>query len=146
MQLEQISDELRLVIRIGDSVHPEAPAGSRLPITARFKGNATARYAFDMGGYDAYVQGVLVHEGDRKTDLRLVESAILGDLDAYSLFNLSAGLGKGNWNLDFYIKNVFDERAELSRFTQCAEAVCGEQAYTVVAPPRTYGIKFSQEF
>jgi iron complex outermembrane receptor protein len=131
---------------VTDCADPEAPAGSRLPITARFKGNATARYAFDLGSFDAYVQGVLVHEGRRKTDLRQAEGAILGDLDAYELFNLSAGLGKGNWNLDFYVKNVFDERAELSRFTQCAEAVCGEQAYTVVAPPRTYGIKFSQEF
>lgn len=125
---------------------PEAPSGSRLPITARFKGNATARYAFDVAGFDAYVQGVLVHEGDRRSDLRLEEAAILGDLDAYSLFNLSAGMGKDNWNVDFYIRNVFDERAQLSRFAQCAEAVCGEQAYTVVAPPRTYGIKFSQDF
>lgn len=125
---------------------PEAPSGSRLPITARFKGNAIARYDFEAGGFDAYFQGVLTHEGDRRSDLRLAEAAILGDLDAYTLFNLSAGLGKGNWNLDFYVKNVFDERAELSRFTQCAEAVCGDQAYTVVAPPRTYGIKFSQDF
>ena len=39
-----------------------------------------------------------------------------------------------------------DERAELSRFAQCAEAVCGEQAYTVVARPRTFGVRFSQDF
>lgn len=131
---------------VTDCADPEAPSGSQLPITARFKGNATARYDFEAGGFDAYFQGVLTHEGERRTDLRVAESAILGDLDAYTLFNLSAGLGKGNWNLDFYVKNVFDERAELSRFTQCAEAVCGAQAYTVVAPPRTYGIKFSQDF
>jgi len=27
--------------------NPEAPKGSRLPVTAEFKGNLTARYTFD---------------------------------------------------------------------------------------------------
>ena len=125
---------------------PEAPAGTRLPITADFKGNLTARYTFDVGQYEAHVQGQVVHEGRRSTDLRLAERSILGDLDAYTLFDLTAGFGRGNWDVDFYIKNVFDERAELSRFTQCAEAVCGDQAYTVVSRPRTFGVRFSQDF
>jgi outer membrane receptor protein involved in Fe transport len=76
----------------------------------------------------------------------VAERGILGDLDAYTMLDLTAGFGRGNWYLDFYIKNVFDERAQLSRFTQCAEAVCGEQAYTVVARPRTLGLRFSQDF
>jgi iron complex outermembrane recepter protein len=125
---------------------PEAPAGTRLPITARFKGNVTARYSFDLGAFDAHLQGVVSHEGSRRTDLRLAESAILGDLGAYTLFDLGAGIGRDGWALDFYLRNAFDERAELSRFTQCAEAVCGEQAYTVVARPRTFGVRFSQTF
>jgi iron complex outermembrane recepter protein len=125
---------------------PEAPAGTRLPITARFKGNVTARYSFDLGTFDAHLQGVVSHEGRRRTDLRLAESEILGDLDAYTLFDLGAGIGRDGWALDFYIRNAFDERAELSRFTQCAEAVCGEQAYTVVARPRTFGVRFSHRF
>jgi iron complex outermembrane recepter protein len=125
---------------------PEAPAGTRLPITARFKGNVTARYSFDLDTFDAHLQGVVSHEGRRRTDLRLAESEILGDLDAYTLFDLGAGIGRDGWALDFYIRNAFDERAELSRFTQCAEAVCGEQAYTVVARPRTFGVRFSHRF
>jgi outer membrane receptor protein involved in Fe transport len=129
-----------------DCPDPEAPSGSRLPITARFKGNLTARYTFDVGRYEAHVQGVVAHEGDRRTDLRLEESQILGRLDAYTMFDLTAGFGAGNWDVDFYVRNVFDERAEQSRFTQCAEAVCGEQAYTVISRPRTFGVRFSQEF
>ncbi len=125
---------------------PEAPAGSRLPITARFKGNLTARYTFDVGSYEAHVQGSLVHEGERRSDLRLAESQILGNLGSYDLVDMTAGFGKGNWKVDFYVKNLFDERAELSRFTQCAEAVCGEQAYTVISRPRTFGVRFSQAF
>src|SRR5690606_5792596 len=29
---------------------PEAPSGTQLPITAKFKGNVTGRYAFDFNG------------------------------------------------------------------------------------------------
>ena len=129
-----------------DCASPLAPEGTRLPITADFKGNLTARYTFDVGSFEAHVQGQVLHEGKRSTDLRTAERAILGDLGAYTLFDLTAGFGRGSWDVDFYLKNVFDERAELSRFTQCAEAVCGDQAYTVVARPRTFGVRFSQEF
>ncbi|MBP6626340.1 MAG: TonB-dependent receptor [Arenimonas sp.] len=125
---------------------PEAPSGTRLPITAEFKGNLTARYTFDVGEFEAHVQGALVHEGERRTDLRILQGDILGDLDSYELFDLSAGLGRDSWNVDFYVRNLFDERAQLSRFAQCPETVCGEQAYTVVAQPRTFGVRFSQDF
>ncbi|KFN50117.1 TonB-dependent receptor [Arenimonas composti] len=125
---------------------PEAPSGTQLPITAPFKGTLTARYEFEAGGFDAYWQLHAVHEGDRNTDLRVAVNDILGELDAYTLFDFSAGIGRGNWNLDFFVKNILDERAELSRFTQCAETTCGEQPYTVVAQPRTWGLRFSQKF
>ena len=45
-----------------------------------------------------------------------------------------------------YVKNLFDDNAQYNRFTQCAEAVCGGDVYSVSAPPRMFGIKFSQDF
>ena len=36
----------------------QAPAGTRLPVTAEIKYNIVARYHFDMGSLDSYVQGV----------------------------------------------------------------------------------------
>jgi hypothetical protein len=41
---------------------------------------------------------------------------------------------------------VFDELAQVSRFAQCAETVCGSEVYVVPQRPRTIGLKFSQEF
>ncbi len=125
---------------------PQAPDGTRLPVTAEFKGNVTGRYNFEIGSYESYVQAIVVHEGDRTSDLRLVEREILGDLPSYTMADFSFGLKKDNWNLDFYLKNAFDERAEFSRFSQCAEAVCGEQTYTLASQPRTFGVRFSQDF
>ena len=125
---------------------PQAPEGTRLPVTAEFKGNITGRYTFEIGSLEAYFQGSILHEGDRTSDLRLVEREILGDLPSYTMADLSFGLRRDSWALNFYLKNATDERAEFSRFTQCAEAVCGEQAYTLVTQPRTFGVRFSQDF
>src|SRR5690606_27414492 len=111
-----------------------------------FKGNVTGRYAFDFNGFDSYFQGTLMHEGERKSDLRLLEREILGNLGSYELLDLSAGIGKDNWRVELYVKNVTDEAGELFRYAQCAETTCGEQTYTVRTQPRTFGIRFSQEF
>lgn len=137
-------------------VDPEAPKGTRLPVTAKFKGNVTARYTFDWKDYEPFIQGSLVHEGKRESDLRLLERGILGDLPSYTMFDLSAGIRKDNWTLNLYVKNLFDERAIFNRFTMCAETVCGAsglvpeypdgQVYSVAAQPRTIGLRFSQEF
>jgi outer membrane receptor protein involved in Fe transport len=135
---------------------PEAPDGTQLPVTPKFKGNLIARYNFNIGSFDSFVQGAVVHVGERKSDLRLLERGILGKLDAYTTADLSAGISKNSWSLSVYVNNVFDERADISRFTNCAETVCGAagvvpeypngQVYTVTNQPRTFGVRFSQEF
>src|SRR3546814_250089 len=62
-----------------------APAGTRLPTTAKFKANALARYEFPVGSYDAHFQAGAVHEGRRTSDLRLFERELLGHLPAYTI-------------------------------------------------------------
>ncbi|HSD18313.1 MAG TPA: TonB-dependent receptor [Thermomonas sp.] len=125
---------------------PQAADGSRLPITPEFKGAVNARYTWDMGGGEAYWQASLSHVGNRRVDLREAETALLGYLDAYTLTDLSVGWRKDSWSIDVFLKNAFDERAQASRFAQCAALTCGNQPYTVVAQPRTLGIRFSQSF
>ncbi|GAB3360075.1 TonB-dependent receptor [Lysobacter tyrosinilyticus] len=136
-----------LTIQNGGTRKPDfAASGTRLPITPKFKGSASARYTFDLGGGEAYWQVALSHVGDRTTDLREYQSFYLGKLEAYTLTDLSAGYRRGSWSLDFFLKNAFDERADLARFSECAAEVCGHQPYTVTAQPRTFGVRFSQEF
>jgi outer membrane receptor protein involved in Fe transport len=131
----------------GDPVDgPQASKGTRLPITSKIKGNITGRYTWDVGAYEAYVQGAVFHQGDRRTDLRDAENTLLGELDGYTLLDLSAGWQRGQWKLDFFLKNVFDKRTELTKFAECATLVCGNQPYIVSTPPRTLGVRFSREF
>ena len=70
----------------------------------------------------------------------------LGDGDAYTLVDLSFGVGKENWQTELFIKNAFDENASLYNYAECAVSVCGGIVYSVVTTPRTIGLRFSQNF
>lgn len=131
----------------GDVVDgPQAAAGTALPVTPRFKGALNARYTFDLGSGEAYWQASLSHASKRRVDMRTAETALLGYLDAYTLVDLSAGWRKDSWSVDVFLKNAFDERAQMTRFAQCAALTCGNEPYTVIAQPRTLGIRVSREF
>jgi outer membrane receptor protein involved in Fe transport len=130
-----------------DFAPPQAPKGTELPLTPKFKGNLTARYEFNVGAFDAHVQGSVVYQGERQSDLRLVEREILGAMPSYTITDFTGGFGNNSWQLELFILNAFDERAELYKFAQCAETICGVgQTYSVTNPPRTVGLKFSQKF
>ena len=125
---------------------PEAPKGTPLPVTPELKANATVRYEFPVASFDSYVQGSVIYSDERRTDLRDAENAIIGDMPSYTIADFAAGFGKDDWRLELFVSNVFDELAQVSRFAQCAESVCGSEVYVVPQRPRTIGIKFSQEF
>ena len=76
----------------------------------------------------------------------LYENEKVGNLPSYTLVDFTAGVGNDDWTLELIISNAFDELAEFSRFAECPEAKCGDQTYSIVAPPRSIGLKFSQEF
>jgi outer membrane receptor protein involved in Fe transport len=139
-----------------DNILDEVPAasGTRLPVTPEFKGNLIRRYMFDIGSMEAYVQGAVIHVGERRANLIEADNVEVGDLSAYTTLDLSAGIRRDNWALDFYIKNVTDERGELAKFAQCSVCTMDGliadyptgQVYEINTQPRTFGIRFSQDF
>jgi outer membrane receptor protein involved in Fe transport len=139
----------------------QAPAGQELPVQAEFKANAVGRYEFAMAGVDAHLQAAWVYSGSAWTDLRTDERELLGKQPSYDIVDLAFGVVKDTWGLELFVKNVFDERAVLSRFTECSEfkpfdpdddpapnvvPLCGLQPYTVTTNPRTIGLTFSKRF
>jgi outer membrane receptor protein involved in Fe transport len=154
---------------ITDCADPLAPSGTQLPVTAKFKGNLTGRYTWDIGAMEAHVQAAWLYEGKRTSDLRLYERSLIGDMPAYSTLDLSFGVKKDRWALDLFVKNALDEDGQLGRFFQCSEAVCAYdvvdptedppvpvyppppgyehgQVYVIPIQPRTVGLKFSMEW
>ena len=123
-----------------------APKGTSLPITPRLKGNLVARYSFNLGNFDAHLQGAFAYSGSAASRLELASNAIIGDLDATSTFDFSAGVRKDSYSLELFVQNATNEDGSLYKTAQCAESVCGVQPYGVRPRPRTIGLKFSQKF
>ena len=133
-----------------------APEGTRLPLTAKWKGNSRIRYEWDAwSDVRANVQASASYEGDRTRDIRRAVEEIYGKMDAYTLVDVGAGLEKGPWNVDLYVKNLFDVRGEISKSIQCNEFVCGDplgqtnlggKIYTTVTRPRTIGLRVGRKF
>ncbi|HEY2346768.1 MAG TPA: TonB-dependent receptor [Xanthomonadaceae bacterium] len=141
---------------------PAAPKGTQLPITPKVKADLVARYNFEVGGMDAYVQGAAVHVGRRTSALEVTDSTLQGDLPAYTSVDFSAGIKKNHWAIDAFLQNAFDSRGEVSKFTECATEVCAiapgsssvypfngnepGRVYVVPIQPRTFGLRFTQDF
>lgn len=90
---------------------PWAPSGTQLPVTAKFKGNVLVRYGFQLGGFDAYLQGTLSHEGSRASSLNVRDNAIRGDVPSSDLVDLSVGIRNESYAVDLFLKNATDEDA-----------------------------------
>ena len=118
-----------------------------MPITAEFKGNLIARYMFPLGGFEAHVQGSLAYEGSRSSDLDIDDAAALGgEIPSSTFLDLSFGIENDKYAIELFLANATDEDAPLFFDAECAPGVCGDQAYGVVPRPRTFGIRFTQDF
>jgi outer membrane receptor protein involved in Fe transport len=146
---------------VGDPNFPDiAPKGTQLPVTPKVKGNIVARYNFEAFGMESYFQGGVFGEGRRRSDLRLAEDSYLHDLPGYGTVDLSAGMKKDKWSFDFYLTNLFDNRGQMYRYAECAEAICAlnasaktpeqlaepGQVYVIPTKPRTLGVRVSYDF
>jgi outer membrane receptor protein involved in Fe transport len=121
------------------------PSGTDLPVVPKYKTNLTARYSFDLGSFDAYVQGAFSYQDETNPSLLPSENAVIGINDAYGLADFSAGIAKNSFNVGIFLTNAFDERADIARFSQCRPEVCSKP-YIITNQPRTIGLKFGQRF
>jgi len=121
-----------------------APAGTRLPVTPKFKASATGRYEFPFGAGRAHVQTVLTHQSASSADLRVGPAAVLGRLRPYSMADFAFGMEWGKMTGEIFLENAFDKRAELTRFQQCGQ--CNLRVYVVPYRPRTLGIRVGTRF
>jgi outer membrane receptor protein involved in Fe transport len=122
----------------------EAPAGTRLPITPQFKGNLTARYSVPIGSGTGFIQGLVAHQSSASSDIRVDKAASLGRLGAYTTANLALGAEFGTYSFELFAQNIFNERAELSRFQACGS--CDQRTYVVYSTPRTIGVRAGTKF
>jgi len=123
-----------------------APAGTPLPVTPKLKGNATARYTFNVGELRSFAQVALTHQGSNTYSLESGPNALVGDTPSFTAMDLSGGFSRGNWSVEGYVNNLFDKRGILGYISQCATDNCYGSARAYGIKPRSIGIKFGQKF
>ncbi|MGC4250126.1 MAG: TonB-dependent receptor [Sphingobium sp.] len=138
------------------AVDLQAPKGTRLPVSAKFKANAVARYEFPVGdAAKAHVQTSVVYEGSRKTDLRTFEQSVKGSLGAYTMVDASAGIDFGIWSAEIFATNLFDKRSYSAVSLQCLEVTCGDpyglspigaKMYRTAMKPRMLGVRLGVKY
>jgi outer membrane receptor protein involved in Fe transport len=132
-----------------------APSGSRLPTTAKFKGNVVGRYEFPVGSWEGHFQVAANYIGKRKNDLRPTTNDILGNLEGYKVADISVGIHNDVWSGEIFATNLFDSNGVNSSGVSCNESICGDEFgdtatggvfYDSVVKPRVIGVKVSRKF
>ena len=125
-----------------------SPVGTQMPGIPRNKANATARYQFELGRFNSFVQGSFAYQSGvtySLEDTRL----IVPETKAFGTFNLSAGIAQNSWTLQAYINNVFDERGQLGRNSECNDSFyhyCLNNTHVLPTAPMQFGLQFGQRF
>jgi outer membrane receptor protein involved in Fe transport len=130
------------------SAFVDAEPGTQMPGIPKNKANATARYQFGTGRLNSFVQGSLVYQSGTTYSLEATRN-FAGPTPAFGTFNLSAGTGANNWNVEAFIENLFDKRGELGKNSECndlAAHYCLLNAHIYPVKPMQFGLKFSQRF
>jgi len=140
-----------------------APTGTQLPSTPKFKGDLRARYTFGIANdIQAHLQAALEYVSTETQELPPAWATLIGNTPAYSVTDLTGGIEKGNFSLELFVNNVFDQEAQLYRYSECpvyspvgsfqgtpttlGSPLCGLRPHVGVATPRTIGIQFGQKF
>ena len=122
-----------------------APAGTRMPVSGKIKGNTIVRYEWLQGNFDAHVQAALVFQSDVVPVLTVAEAGKIGTQPGYGSVDLSAGVKREQWTAEFFIENATDRRGENSRYTECAPSTCPlVNVYPI--KPRLVGLNVGRRF
>lgn len=121
-----------------------APAGTRLPITPQWKMSGTARYTVPMGAAKFYGQLNATYQSAASSDLRVNFAAAQGRLEGFGQVNLALGAEWSTFSIEAFLRNLTDERGQLSRFVQCG--ACTQRPYIVPTTPRMIGLRAGAKF
>jgi outer membrane receptor protein involved in Fe transport len=113
------------------------PVGSSLALTPTFQGNLNFRYDFLLSDKETYVTFGAQHRGSTYTSISLNDRL---PLDAYMLFDASAGMNLDQWRVSLWITNLTDERPELFRHSLAGPPRINSSR------PRTLSVRVSYDF
>ncbi len=136
-----------------------AVTGQQLPFTPRFKGNVTARYTWDMMGWNAHAQASVEFQTRAYPALKVADISALGVMPGFATADFAVGADRGKTSVELFVKNAFDSRGQTNRFSECDLCQSPSPASSIppalrVAPaiyvstimPLTVGLRVGEKF
>ena len=124
-----------------------ASPGARLPLTAKFSAAVAGNYDFRIGdGASGTFNLAYRHIGARNAGYPGSAVAPLYRLGAYDVVDATLSLRKNGWEVGPYIKNLFDERGEVSASTINNQYVPSTPVQVTLSQPRTFGVVVGRSF
>ncbi len=121
----------------GSGTIETAPVGSQLALSPKWQANARARYTWFLEGYDLYGQAGVQYVDDSFNSIVAAERR---EQDSFTTVDAAVGINRDDWNVELFVENLTDERAELFINTQDKD----ERIFT--NRPRTIGVRFSYDY
>ena len=80
------------------------------------------------------------------SDLDSQTPIVTGEIPSATFLDLAFGVDNDKYAIELFVSNATDEDVPLNIDAECAPGVCGGQSYGVSPRPRTFGIRFKQDF
>jgi outer membrane receptor protein involved in Fe transport len=126
----------------------DVPEGRELPLSPDFSASAYVQYSWTVEPWDAdaFIRFQYSYTGD---SLNFLESSPepypqLVQKD-YQIGDIRAGLGRGSWEAELFLNNVWDERPEIQREVGFSERFWGNDRI-ITAQPRSFGLRVRKHF
>ncbi len=107
-------------------------------------GSVAGRYGFDLGAHPAYVGLSERFSGERNAGFDGSDSLPNYKLPSFALTDLQAGVDYKKVSLAFFVRNLFDKRAQIGAET--GNVPLGGPVWVTEERPREMGMTLSSSF
>jgi outer membrane receptor protein involved in Fe transport len=121
-------------------------AGERLPDTPKFTTALSGDYTFPLprSQLQGFAGATYRYVGERFASFNASGGVPQYRLPSYSALDLRTGVNLQATRVELYVRNVTDQKAQLSALTQTA--ILGGPAEVIILQPRTIGLSVSTRF
>ena len=119
---------------------PDAKKGTELPRVPEVKWNARVRYNMPLFGMQSYLMGTYSYTGSSFSQFIDTFKDTRQKQAEYEIVNFAWGLDSGSWTTELYLRNAFDERAEVFKNSESWDP------RVTTNRPRTIGLRLRHRF
>ena len=122
------------------------PDGTDLPMSPDFKASAYGQYTWQIGSMTAFGRLQYSYTGESFNIVGEGSDAFPKRLqEAYSISDMKFGLQGEDWEANLFVSNLTDERAQIYRNPDWADAFWGRERVSVNRP-REIGVRYFKRF